>query len=179
MKTSLIDCPCCKKEISIPKGSGYCPKCSSFIGSDLAMNIANELKNRLNRKPSIEEVAKELDITPATLEDWCNTIVDTYSSEDIFNHKFNELKNRELKLFNTFKNDVTNKPLNIDDISDVKKKVDKALANLTHDERAVITCFYFHNASFKKISEISPLRKRKVRKLFKKAYEKIDRQLSQ
>lgn len=134
-----------------------------------------ELQGELGRAPSIDEIAKRVDLSKekveaSMMEMESNTVVSLYESRDA--------SSDSLELIDTIQDKSVDDPLVQLENRDVKNELSRALSNLPERERIILTLYYHENMTLKEIGNALKISESRVCQLHAQAIMKLRKLLS-
>ena len=117
----------------------------------MVQNATQILSEKLNRKPTAEELAEYLDTSPDKIRDIIadghkTSVLSLYDKKDISNSDSTEL-------IDTIKDEKTATPLEKMEEKDSQKQLERALSRLPERERVILALYYHENMTMKEIGE--------------------------
>ncbi|HSA07556.1 MAG TPA: FliA/WhiG family RNA polymerase sigma factor [Candidatus Gastranaerophilales bacterium] len=151
----------------IPRGAQ-----KRFKQIQLAMS---ELQGQLGRAPSIEEIAKKLElpkekVEASMMEMESNTLVSLYDKRDS--------SSESIELIDTIQDKRADDPLAQLENRDVKNELSKALSKLPERERMILALYYHENMTLKEIGAALNISESRVCQLHAQAIMKLRKLLS-
>ncbi len=119
------------------------------------------LEQKLERTPQSEEVADALDISCNEL----NKMLATNKPRSILHYEdLNSGKdaNRETNVISTFKDDHAYEPLDVLELEEEQKELERAIAELKPKERLIIALYYYEGMNSKEIAKVMKLSEGRV-----------------
>jgi RNA polymerase sigma factor for flagellar operon FliA len=134
-----------------------------------------ELQSELGRAPSIDEIAKRVDlpkekVETSMMEMESNTVVSLYESRDA--------SSDSLELIDTIQDKSVDDPLVQLENRDVKNELSRALSNLPERERMILALYYHENMTLKEIGNALKISESRVCQLHAQAIMKLRKLLS-
>jgi RNA polymerase sigma factor for flagellar operon FliA len=127
------------------------------------------LENRLQRAPSDEELAAELEISSAELQESLLTI--SHSSLAALDELWNvsDSSGDQVSLLDTLEDPAAPDPAKAVDLGDLKDRMAEAIARLPEREKLVIGLYYYENLTLREIGEVLGVTESRVSQLHTKA----------
>ena len=141
----------------------------------MIQQATSELQNELGRAPSIDEIAKRIDLPKEKVEASMaemesNTVVSLYESRDA--------SSDSLELIDTIQDKSVDDPLVQLENRDVKNELSRALSNLPERERMILALYYHENMTLKEIGNALKISESRVCQLHAQAIMKLRKLLS-
>jgi RNA polymerase sigma factor for flagellar operon FliA len=127
------------------------------------------LENRLQRAPTDDELAAELDISGAELQQSLLTI--SHSSLAALDELWNvsDSSGDQVSLLDTLEDPGAPDPARALDLGDLKDRMAEAIARLPEREKLVIGLYYYENLTLREIGEVLGVTESRVSQLHTKA----------
>ena len=137
----------------------------------MVQNATQILSEKLNRKPTAEELAEYLDTSPDKIRDIIadghkTSVLSLYDKKDISNSDSTEL-------IDTIKDEKTATPLEKMEEKDSQKQLERALSRLPERERVILALYYHENMTMKEIGESINISESRVCQLHSQAIMKL------
>lgn len=137
----------------------------------MVQNATQILSEKLNRKPTAEELAEYLDTTTDKIRD---IIADGHKTAVLSLYDKKDLSNSEsTELIDTIKDEKTATPLEKMEEKDSQKQLERALARLPERERVILALYYHENMTMKEIGESINVSESRVCQLHSQAIMKL------
>ena len=127
-----------------------------------------ELENRLQRVPSEDEVARELNITLEEMEDVLSQINNSFviALEDIVNISGGEDDN--IQVSSLIKDESQNDPLASIESEEIKNFLKVAISKLNDKEKSIISLYYYEGLTLKEIGDVLGITESRVSQIHSK-----------
>lgn len=137
----------------------------------MVQNATQILSEKLNRKPTAEELAQYLETTPEKIRD---IIADGHKTAVLSLYDKKDLSNSEsTELIDTIKDEKTSTPLEKMEEKDSQKQLERALSRLPERERVILALYYHENMTMKEIGESINVSESRVCQLHSQAIMKL------
>jgi RNA polymerase sigma factor for flagellar operon FliA len=138
-----------------------------------------KLENRLQRPPSDEEMAEELEID---LEDFQEALIQISNStiaalDELWT--VSDTSGDQISLLDTIQDPGAPDPARVADAADLKDRVADAIARLPEREKLVIALYYYENLTLREIGEVLGVTESRVSQLHTKAVLRLRSHLSE
>lgn len=130
--------------------------------------VYNKIESTLGKKPTDEDVAKELEISVSELELWkSQTKISNLISLDEYLEQGSEVR------MDAHSNSHFEQPQKLVEKQELKDLLIKTLDTLTEKEKKVIVCYYYEELTLKEISLILEVSESRISQLHTKALQKM------
>jgi RNA polymerase sigma factor for flagellar operon FliA len=138
-----------------------------------------KLENKLQRPPSDEEMAEELEIE---LEDFQEALIQISNStiaalDELWT--VSDTSGDQISLLDTLQDPGAPDPAKVADAADLKDRVADAIARLPEREKLVIALYYYENLTLREIGEVLGVTESRVSQLHTKAVLRLRSHLSE
>jgi RNA polymerase sigma factor for flagellar operon FliA len=138
-----------------------------------------KLENRLQRPPTDEEMAEELEID---LEDFQEALIQISNStiaalDELWT--VSDTSGDQISLLDTLQDPGAPDPAKVADATDLKDRVADAIARLPEREKLVIALYYYENLTLREIGEVLGVTESRVSQLHTKAVLRLRSHLSE
>lgn len=127
-----------------------------------------ELENRLQRVPSENEVAKELNITLEQMEDVLSQINSFFviAFEDVVN--ISNSRDESMQVVNMIKDESQDDPLTSIESEEVRNFLKVAISKLNDKEKSIISLYYYEGLTLKEIGDVLGITESRVSQIHSK-----------
>lgn len=127
-----------------------------------------ELENKLQRVPSDDEVAKELNITLDEMEEVLNQINSSFviALEDVV--RMGSGDDETMQVSNSIKDESQEDPLASIESNEVKEFLHHAISRLSDKEKGIISLYYYEEMTLKEIGEVLNITESRVSQIHTK-----------
>lgn len=133
--------------------------------------VARQLVQRLGRVPTVQEIAKELNLAPAKVQEILDSVQDMVSLEAP------TIKGEDLRLSDIIEDKTAISPLNVADRIDRQRQIESVLECLTPREQAIIRrrfgIGYDSDATLEEIGESMGVTRERIRQIEAVALKKL------
>ena len=130
--------------------------------------VVEKLHNKYDRKPSIEEISEEMDLSKKRI----NTLYyKLYSSNWVSLDK--ELGDGENTILDTIGDKENHNPVKVLDDANAVKVLAKAIEKLNEQQKLVISLYYYEDLTQTEISEVMDLSEARISQIHKKAVYRL------
>ncbi len=137
--------------------------------------IINDYQNRLSRKPTTDEIAKEMDLPREKVE---TALVDMENNTMVSIYEKKDSSMEGIELIDTIQDKKIDDPLEQLENRDVKNELSRALSNLPERERMILALYYHENMTLKEIGATLSISESRVCQLHAQAIMKLRKLLN-